>query len=42
MWYKSKMREEKGGKERMGRQGHIETLFLTHLILLKKLLIRWF
>jgi len=30
------MKEEKGGKERMGHRGHIETLFLTHLLLLKK------
>jgi hypothetical protein len=36
------MREEKGGKERMGHRGHIETLFLTHLVLLKKLSTRWF
>jgi hypothetical protein len=36
MWYKSKMKEEKGGKEKMGHREHIETLFLTHLLLLKK------
>jgi hypothetical protein len=30
------MKKEKGEKERMGHRGHIKTLFLTHLLLLKK------